>query len=90
MKAGRRSGLAAMWVFLPMVVTGYLIQAVTHTGWLGALAWTHLGTGAIYLVGLGAHHRVVRQLLARRARTGSGANAPYLNGTSPAVERSSA
>lgn len=75
-KAGRRSGLAAMWVFLPMVVSGYLIQAVTHAGWLSALVWTHLGTGAVYLIGLGAHHRVVRQILARRARNGGSTSVP--------------
>ena len=60
-QAGRRSGLAAMWVFVPMVLTGYLIQAVTHVGWLQALAWVHLATGVIYVLGLAAHHRVFRQ-----------------------------
>lgn len=89
-KAGRRSGLAALWVFLPMVLTGYLIQAVTHVAWLEALAWTHLGTGAVYLAGLGAHHRVVRQLLARRDRKETGAPAgPFAGATRP-VQRPSA
>lgn len=74
-KAGRRSGLAAMWVFLPMVASGYLIQAVTHVGWLAALAWIHLGTGLVYLLGLVAHHRVIRQLAARQLRNGQGAAA---------------
>lgn len=60
-KAGRRSGLTAMWVFVPMVLSGYLIQAVTHTGWLQALVWTHLATGILYLVGLVGHHRLFRQ-----------------------------
>ncbi|MBE0617072.1 MAG: hypothetical protein IH608_03990, partial [Proteobacteria bacterium] len=59
-RAGRRSGLLAMWVFVPMVMSGYLIQAVTHAGWLEALAWAHLATGTFYLVGLAAHHRVFR------------------------------
>lgn len=74
-KAGRRSGLAAMWVFVPMVLSGYLIQAVTHAGWLQALVWTHLGTGVIYLFGLGAHHRAFRQAWARCDRNGEGAGA---------------
>lgn len=59
-RAGRRSGLLAMGVFVPMVLTGYLIQAVTHAGWLQALAWTHVGMGVLYLLGLGLHHRVFR------------------------------
>ena len=64
-RQGRRSGMMAMWVFVPMVFSGYLIQAVTHVGWLEALAWLHLGTGTIYGLGLLAHHTGVRQRLAR-------------------------
>lgn len=67
-KAGRRSGLMAMWVFIPMVATGYLIQAVTHVALLEALVWVHLGTGLVYSLGLAAHHKACRQALARRAR----------------------
>lgn len=59
-RAGRRSGLTAIWVFAPMVATGYLIQTATRSGWLEVLAWVHLGTGTLYLVGLAAHHRVFR------------------------------
>ena len=69
-RAGRRSGLTAMVLFLPMVISGYLIQAVTHTGWLEALAWTHLVTGVIYLGGMGLHARFVRGFLANRVRNG--------------------
>lgn len=64
-KAGRRSGLLSAWVIAPMILSGYLIQAVTHAGWSSALAWAHLVTGVVYLVGLGAHHRVVRRLWPR-------------------------
>lgn len=59
-RAGRRSGLLAMGVFVPMVLTGYLIQAVTHVTWLQAVAWSHMITGMLYLVGLLLHHRVFR------------------------------
>ncbi len=72
-KAGRRSGVLAMGVFVPMVLTGYLIQTVPHAGWLEALAWTHLVTGLVYLVGLGAHHRVFRRNGAPPARADEGA-----------------
>jgi hypothetical protein len=50
-------------------MTGYLIQVVTHVGWLEALAWAHLGTGVAYLVALFAHHRVVRHLWMQRMTT---------------------
>lgn len=81
-KAGRRSGLAAMWVFVPMVLSGYLIQAVTHVGLLQAMVWIHLGTGAVYLLGMAAHSRVCRQALARRAR-GKGVGAPVAAPSAP-------
>ncbi len=64
-KAGRRSGLLSAWVIAPMVFSGYLIQTVTHPSWLSSLAWAHLVTGVTYLVGLVAHHRVVRKLWPR-------------------------
>lgn len=87
-RAGRRSGLAAMWVFLPMVASGYLIQAVTHVGWLRAMVWLHLAAGGIYLVGLAAHHRVVRQALARRVRNGKGAATGAAATPSPVLHES--
>ena len=67
-RAGRRSGVSAMWVFVPMVVSGYLIQAVTAPTWLSALAWIHLGTGLAFLAGLGVHQVVVPRRRARRAQ----------------------
>lgn len=59
-RAGRRSGLLAMAVFVPMVVSGYLIQAITHTVWLEVVVWTHVAAGVFYAVGLALHHRVFR------------------------------
>ena len=58
--AGRRTGLGAMWVIVPMIVTGYLIQAVTSVAWLDALGWIHLAAGLVYFVSLIAHRRVFR------------------------------
>ena len=66
--AGRRSGVSAMWVFVPMVLSGYLIQSVTSPAWLSALAWLHLGSGLAFLLGLAIHHRVVPKRWARRSR----------------------
>lgn len=62
-RAGRRSGLLSMWTLAPMIATGYLIQVVTHVGWLEALAWTHVVVGATYLVGLVLHHPVPRRFV---------------------------
>ena len=67
-RAGRRSGVSTMWVVGPMVVSGYLIQAVTSPGWLAAVVWIHLGTGLAYLAALGVHQVVVPR---RRATRGS-------------------
>jgi hypothetical protein len=55
MREGRRSGLLAGLVFGPMIVTGYLIQAITHEGWLKAMAYSHIGFGLAYGVALLAH-----------------------------------
>lgn len=52
---GRRSGLATLVVFGPMIVTGYLIQAITHEGWLKAMAYSHIGFGLLYGVALLGH-----------------------------------
>lgn len=66
-RAGKRSGTTTMWVLAPMVVSGYLIQAVTSPGWLTALAWTHLVTGLVFLVGLAVHQVVVPKRRTRPA-----------------------
>lgn len=61
----RRSGLTTALAVAPMIVTGYLIQAVTNEGWLRAMAWSHLGVGILYGAGLAAHWAATRG--ARRA-----------------------
>lgn len=57
----RPTGLTLVIVTLPMVFSGYLIQAVTHGGWLAVLAWIHLVTGTVYLLGLQLHSRRRRE-----------------------------
>lgn len=71
-RAGRRSGLVAMAVLAPMVLSGYLIQAVTHQGWLAVVVWTHVGTGVLYLVALVGHHRIFRKRNGKRNGKGEG------------------
>ncbi len=77
---GRRSGLTAALVILPMIVTGYLIQAVTHTGWLAAIAYAHIGFSVVFTVGLGLHGLVAGQRL-RRGRGARGGTTAARSGT---------
>ena len=56
----RRTGLATMWMIAPMVVTGYLIQSITQQTLLSTIAWAHIVTGVIYLLGIGLHQWVLR------------------------------
>jgi len=60
-RRARRSGLSAMWPVVPMVATGYLIQAITHERWLAVVAWAHIAAGVAYVVGLAAHQIAVRR-----------------------------
>ena len=59
---GRNSGILAAAVFLPMVVTGYLIQSVTGQGWLEVLAIAHIVTGCVFIAGLVAHQIAIHFL----------------------------
>jgi hypothetical protein len=60
-RTGRRSGILTGLVVVPMVFTGYLIQAVTQATLLEVIVWTHVGTGLVYAVGAVAHHLVLRR-----------------------------
>ncbi|HSH74776.1 MAG TPA: hypothetical protein VLA09_03745 [Longimicrobiales bacterium] len=60
-RRARRSGLSATWIIVPMIFSGYLVQAVTQEIWLEVVAWVHIGGGAAYLVSLGAHQLAVRR-----------------------------
>ena len=66
---GRRSGLLTMVVLGPMILTGYLIQAVTHEGWLKAMAISHIVLGIVYGLALLAHQFAAGGRKARAART---------------------
>lgn len=52
---GRRTGLALTAVFAPMIVTGYLIQSITHAGWLRAMVWGHVISSIVYLIFYAGH-----------------------------------
>lgn len=78
-RRARRSGLSAMWMIVPMVLSGYLIQAVVQERLLAAVSWTHIVTGVAYLAALGAHQWLLSRPRRVRARNGSTAIDPYDN-----------
>jgi hypothetical protein len=51
-----------------MILTGYLIQAITHAGWLKAMAISHIALGLLFGVGLLAHQFATGGAAARAAR----------------------
>ena len=53
--SGRRSGLIMVWMFLPMALTGYLIQVVSSPRWLVPLVVVHILTGCAFLLGIAGH-----------------------------------
>ena len=73
---GRRSGLTTALVFLPMVVSGYFIQSVTHPGRLAVLAFSHMALSGLYLAGLFVHQVVIHL---RQKKEG----APYVGDINP-------
>ncbi|MHC4236610.1 MAG: hypothetical protein ACYSUQ_15965, partial [Planctomycetota bacterium] len=77
--AGRRSGIVTVLAAAPMFVTGYLIQAITHAGWLEAMAISHIALGFLFTLGLAAHQVFVR----RRARIARMVRAPRAAGREP-------
>lgn len=88
---GRRSGITAALVVVPMVVTGYLIQAVTHAGWLKAIAYAHIGFSVVFSLGLALHYVATRNARRRQRRlpvpgVARGANVVE-RGTAPLARR---
>ena len=61
-RQGRRSGMGTAIVIIPMVLTGYLIQAVTGETALRAIALIHIGTGLAYGLVLLLHQVMVRRV----------------------------
>jgi hypothetical protein len=70
LRRGRISGLATLLTFAPMVLSGYLIQSVTHESWLTAMVVVHLVTGGAFLLGL-VVHQIALAVRARRGRHGT-------------------
>ncbi|MFO7894308.1 MAG: hypothetical protein R6U63_11280 [Longimicrobiales bacterium] len=66
-KKGRKSGLIAAGTFVALVLTGYALQVVTAELLIRALAWSHLGLGVVYSVGVAAHWPATRSRQAEEA-----------------------
>jgi hypothetical protein len=68
-REGRRSGVLTVAILGPMILSGYLIQALTDEGWLKAMAISHIVLGVVYGLGLLAHQFAAGGRKARAART---------------------
>lgn len=62
-RARRRSGLSLALSLVPMIVSGYLIQATVEEAWRNVWSWVHLATSLLWLLGY-----LVHQLLALQQR----------------------
>jgi hypothetical protein len=54
-KNGRRTGVAMLWIFAPLALTGYLIQVFVERGAMRATGFTHAALGMLFLIGYGLH-----------------------------------
>ncbi|MFY9549800.1 MAG: hypothetical protein WAU32_01505 [Thermoanaerobaculia bacterium] len=52
---GRRTGTAMLWLFLPLALTGYLVQVFTAPGFTRAAGYAHAALGLIFLLGYSIH-----------------------------------
>jgi len=52
---GRRSGLAAVAVLAPMILSGYLLQVAVDPAWRNGWAWVHGVASLAFLAGYGVH-----------------------------------
>lgn len=55
----RKSGLSLIFLLVPMIVSGYLIQTATGDGWRRTWVWVHLVSSGLWLLGYLAHQAPV-------------------------------
>ncbi|HEY1251780.1 MAG TPA: hypothetical protein VGH97_11370 [Thermoanaerobaculia bacterium] len=63
-KNGRRTGVAMLWIFAPLALTGYLIQVLVASGPTHAAGYAHAALGVLFALGYAVHPK-------RRADTGT-------------------
>ena len=77
-RPGRRTGVLTSALFVPMVVSGYLIQSLTSVSWLRWMVVAHVLTGALFAAGLALHFAdFLRRRGASAPRAGSARRAPF-------------
>ena len=54
-RSRRKTGLVLFGVFLPMAVTGYLIQVTTSLTWSNVWIWVHVVASILWIVGYVVH-----------------------------------
>lgn len=64
-ESGKRTGALLLWLFLPLIFSGYLIQVFVEPGVVRASGWGHAGLGAVVLLAYAFHPK-------RRAANGNG------------------
>ena len=64
---GRRTGSVMLWIFLPLTLTGYLIQVLASGGAARGVGFSHAALGVLFLLGYAAHPR-------RKAPTDTGSD----------------
>lgn len=65
--ANRRSGLAALFAFFPMVLSGYALQMVTAPLAQNLILAVHLAAGGLFIATYAAHQVISLRLSGRRA-----------------------
>ncbi|HET7039393.1 MAG TPA: hypothetical protein VFH97_05865 [Gemmatimonadales bacterium] len=80
---GRRSGWSLVLTAATMTASGYLIQAVTHEGWLHWLAMAHLATGTVFAASILLHQAAAARARRRRTGPGGAGSLPLRRATSP-------
>jgi len=63
--SGKKTGTMMLWLFLPLVLTGYLVQVFVETRAVRATGWIHAGLGVLVLLAYVFHPK-------RRAPSGNG------------------
>lgn len=66
-KRGRQTGLSMIFMAMPMVLSGYLIQAAVEPAWRTTWVWVHCTTSLLWIIGYLSHlvrHRLQRRTIA--------------------------
>ncbi|MGQ0813057.1 MAG: hypothetical protein ACT4O1_01145 [Gemmatimonadota bacterium] len=54
-KRGRKSGVSSALLAMPMIGTGYAIQALTSSRWLALIGYLHFALGLVFAIGAAIH-----------------------------------